>query len=120
MKILLSVFCLFLSGHVSALEGVYERLSGDIVVSFSSSGDWTREQREGEKEWIDQGVYEEVACWNQSAGESSTQGGHIFYKSDGAKCCMRVREVGSKFLMERIVGSQIGLCGGGVFQRRDD
>ena len=41
----------------------------------------------------------------------------MFYVSDGTSCCMSVREVGSKFLMEKSSGLAVRVCRGGVFQR---
>ena len=107
MKFLITAL-LFFSSHVSALDGTYVRLNGDTVISFKSSGDFRWTLTEGKREFVDQGVYEEATC---------SQGNYMFYISDGTSCCMSVREVGSKFLMEKSSGLAVRVCRGGVFQR---
>ena len=120
LRVMTLVWILFFSGQVDALEGSYERLTGKAVVSFSSSGDWTYELKEGRKKWTEQGVYEETACWRASGDQASDSGTHMFYKSDGEKCCMRIKAIASKVLLERIAGDYGLICTGGVFQSGDD
>ena len=95
----------------SALEGEFKRLDNLQKVSFTSDGDWLVDWS---NKSFSRGVYEELGCW-ASDDEDGNRGDHMFYTADGEECCMRVRKVGSKMLLNHIAGYESKICTGGVY-----
>jgi len=110
--------CWFLSSEVLARDGgvagTYERIDGKH--RFVINSDLTYESRFLNRKLVSRGLYEEKGCWLKRAPDN--KGNVIFYTADGDSCCVVLRKLGNKTLVEHIWGEKFGVCIGGVYERK--
>ena len=124
----------FLAGD-GGITGTYERIDGNhkLVINsdltFESINTIVKkkfksglfgESNTGENNTIvkksNRGLYEVRECWSKLI--PNNKGNVIFYTADGDSCCVVLRKLGSKTLVEHIWGEEYGICVGGVYERQ--
>jgi len=115
VSVCLLVFSSEVLAESGGLTGTYLRVDGAhrLVINL----DQTYELTWLEKESVNHGLYEEIECWVKGE-EDPRKGNVIFYTADGDKCCVSLRKIGNKTLVERIGGYIYKVCNGGVYERQ--